>query len=92
MSSYIDFKNGHAAEVLVGTIEHPCDKTVSAVQMNGSTREWFRTTVGVRQEWLLTPILFSIFFDLIMSDALEEHDGKIAWAAEILYYFQYAGP
>ena len=34
---------------LVRTIEQLYDKATSAVQMNGSIGEWFRTTVGERQ-------------------------------------------
>ena len=34
---------------LVCTIEQLCDKATSAVRMNGSIGEWFRTTVGIRQ-------------------------------------------
>ena len=34
---------------LVRTIEQLYDKATSAVQVNGSIEEWFRTTVGVRQ-------------------------------------------
>ena len=62
---------------LVSTIEQLYDKATSAVQMNGSIREWFRT-VRVRQGCLLSPILFNIFLERIMSDALEEHDGKVS--------------
>ena len=54
------------------------DKATSAVQMNGSIGEWFRTTVRVRQGCLLSPTLFNIFLERIMSDALEEHDGKVS--------------
>ena len=54
------------------------DKTTSAVQMNGSIGEWFRTTVGVRQGCLLSLTLFNIFLERIMSDALEEHDWKVS--------------
>ena len=46
--------------------------------MNGSIGEWFRTTVGVRQGCLLSPTLFNIFLERIMSDALEEHDEKVS--------------
>ena len=63
---------------LVRTIEQLYDKATSAVQMNGSIGEWFRTTVGVRQGCLLSPTLFNIFLEQIMSDALEEHDGKVS--------------
>ena len=34
---------------LVRTIKQLYDKATSAIQMNGSKAEWFRTTVGVRQ-------------------------------------------
>ena len=63
---------------LVHTIEQLYDKATSAAQMNGSIGEWFRTTVGVRQGCLLSPTLFNIFLERIMSDALEEHDGKVS--------------
>ena len=74
---------GHHAKVqyqcnLVRTIEQLYDKATSAVQMNGNVGEWFRTTVGVRQGCLLSPTLFNIFLERIMSDALEEHDGKVS--------------
>ena len=45
--------------------------------MNGSTREWFSIKVDVRQGCLLSPKLFNIFLEWILSDALEEHEGKI---------------
>ena len=63
---------------LVSTIEQLYDKATCAVQMNGSIGEWFRTTVGVRQGCLLSPTLFNIFLEWIMSDALEEHDGTVS--------------
>ena len=63
---------------LVRTIEQLYDKATSAVQMNSSIGEWFRTRVGVRQGCLLSPTLFNIFLERIMSDALEEHDGKVS--------------
>ena len=40
--------------------------------------EWFRTTAGVWQGCLLSRTFFNIFLERIMSDALEEHDGKVS--------------
>ena len=62
----------------MNTVGQLYDKATSAVQMNGSIAEWFRTTVGVRQDCLLSPTLFNIFLEQIMSDILEEHDEKIS--------------
>ena len=63
---------------LVRNIEQLHDKAKSAVQMNGSIGEWFRTAVGVRQGCLLSPTLFNIFLERIMSDVLVQHDGKVS--------------
>ena len=63
---------------LVRTTEQLFDKTTSADQMNGSIGEWFRTTIGVRKGCLLSPSLFNIFLERIMSGALKEHDGKVS--------------
>ena len=68
----------HISANLVRTIEQLYDKATSAVQMNGSIGEWFRTTVVVRQGCLLSPTLFNIFLKRIMSDALEEHDVQVS--------------
>ena len=63
---------------LVRIIEQLLDTATSAVQLNGSIGEWFRTTVGVRQGCLLSPTLFNIFLERIVSGAPEEHDGSIS--------------
>ena len=63
---------------LVRIIEQLFDKATSAVQVNGSIGEWFRTTVGVWQGCLLPPSLFNIILERIMSDALEEHDRNVS--------------
>ena len=65
---------------LIRTIEQLYPKATSAVQMNSGTGEWFRTIAGVRQGCLFSPTPFNIFFERIMTDALEEHDGKVSIA------------
>ena len=70
---------------LVRAIEHMYDNAISAVQVNYSTKEWFRTTVGVRP-----PTLFNIFLERIMSDILEEHDGKISIGGRTITNLRFA--
>ena len=76
---------------LVRIIEQLYDKATSAVQMNGSIGEWFRTTVGVRQECLLSPILFNIFLERIMPDALEENDETVSIGGRNITNLRFAG-
>ena len=63
---------------IIRAIENLYDKAQSAVLFNGSTGEWFRTTVGVRQGCLLSPILFNIFLARIISEALDDHEGSVS--------------
>ena len=62
---------------LVHAIKQLYDKSPSAVQMNSSTTEGCSTTVRVRQGCRLSSTLFNTFLERIMTDALEEHDGKV---------------
>ena len=63
---------------LIQVIKNLFNKATSAVLFNGSTGDWFRTTVGVRQGCLLSPTLFNIFLERIMTDALEDHEGTVS--------------
>ena len=63
---------------LIRIIKNLFDKTTSAVLFNSSIEDWFRTTVGVRQGCLLSPTLFNIFLERLMTDALEEHEGTVS--------------
>ena len=58
--------------------------------MNNSIGEWFRTTVGVRQGCLLSPTLFNIFLERIMSNTLEEHDGQVSIGGKNITNLRYA--
>ena len=53
------------------------DKATRTVQLNGKMGERLSTTIRVKQECLLSLILFNIFLERIVPDALEEHDRKI---------------
>ena len=54
---------------LIQVIKNLYNKATSAVLFNSRIGDWFRTTVGVRQGCLLSPILFNIFLERIMTDA-----------------------
>ena len=58
---------------LIRVIKNLCVKATIAVFFNSSIEDWFRATVGVRQGYLLSPTLFNIFLERIMTDALEDH-------------------
>ena len=62
---------------LIQGIKNLCNKAISAVLFNSSIGDWFGTTVGVRQGCLLSPTLFNIFLERIMTDALEDHEGTV---------------
>ena len=63
---------------LIRIIKNLYDKATSAVLFNSSIGDWFRTTVGVRQGCRLSPTLFNIFLERIMTDALEDHEGTVS--------------
>ena len=63
---------------LIRVIKNLCDKATSAVLFNNSIGDWFRTTAGVRQGFLLSPTIFNIFLERTMTDALENHKGTFS--------------
>ena len=63
---------------LIQVIKNLYNKATSAVLFNGNIGDWFRTSVGVRQGCLLSPTLFNIFLERIMTDALEDHEGTVS--------------
>ena len=53
------------------------DKATSAILYNNSIGDWFRTAAGVRQGCLLSPTLFNIFLERIVTNALEDHESNV---------------
>ena len=66
------------------------DKATSAVIFNSSIGDWFRTTVGVRQGCLLSPTLFKIFLERIMTEALEDHEGTVSVGGRTITNLRFA--
>ena len=103
---FIDFKNAfdrawHAAlwasmkkniisANLIRVIKNLYDKATSAVLFNSSVGDWFRTTVGVRQGCLLSPTLFNIFLERIMTDASEDHEGTVSIGGRTITNLRFA--
>ena len=75
---------------IIRAIENLYDKAQSAVLFNGSTGEWFGTTVGVRQGCQLTPALFKIFLEGIMCEALADHKGSVGIRVQLITNFPFA--
>ena len=63
---------------LIHVIKNLYNKATGAVLFNSCIGDWFRTTIGVRQECLLSPTHFNIFLERIMTDALEDHEGAVS--------------
>ena len=75
---------------IIRAVENLYDKAQSAVLFNGSTGEWFRTTVGVRQGCLLSPTLLNIFLERIMCEALDDHEGSVSIGGRPITNFRFA--
>ena len=63
---------------LIRMIQNLYEKATSAVYLNNIIGDWFRTTVGERQGCVLSPTLFNIFLERIMTDALNDHEGTVS--------------
>ena len=75
---------------LIRVIQNLYDKASSAVYLNGVIGDWFRTTVGVRQGYLLSPTLFDIFLERIMVDALEDDQETVSIGGRRITHLRFA--
>ena len=75
---------------IIRVIKNLYDKAASAVFFNSSIGDWFRTTAAVRQEYLLSPTLFNIFQERIMTDAFEDHEGTVSIGGRTITNLRFA--
>ena len=61
-------------EKIVRILESLYGGTVSAVRTKSGLSEWFETTVGMKQGCILSPMLFNVFLEAIMSRAITEDE------------------
>ena len=75
---------------LIRVTKNLYDKATSAVLFNSSIGDWVRATVGVRQGCLLSPTLFNIFLETIITDALEDHEGTVSIEGRTIFNLRFA--
>ena len=75
---------------LIQVVKNLYDKATSAVLFSSSIGDWFQTTVGVQRGCLLSPTLFNIFLERIMTDALEDHEGTVSIGGRIITNLRFA--
>ena len=75
---------------LIQVIKNLYNKATSALLFNSSIGDWFRTTAVVRQGSLLSPTLFNIFLEKIMTGALEDHEGTVCIGDRTITNFRFA--
>ena len=71
-------RNYGIEEGLIQTIEALYANSSSAVLLDNQIGESFLTTVGVRQGCLLSPVLFNIFLEQILTESLHGHHSSIS--------------
>ena len=75
---------------LIQVIKNLYNEATSAVLFKSSVGDWFRTTVGVRQECLLLPTLFYIFLERIMTDTLKDREGTVSIGGRTITNLRFA--
>src|SRR5579872_3218943 len=60
---------------LTSMIQNLYSQAASAVRFGCDISDWFHQTVGVRQGCVLSPDLFNLFLEHVLSEALEAYEG-----------------
>ena len=83
-------KKYNIGEGVTTLIQKLYEKARSEVLVGNDYSEWFQTSVGVRQGCLLSPTLFNLFLERILSDALDEFDGGVSRAGRRIVELRFA--
>ena len=65
-------------ERLVQAFQALYENSSNAVLLKSQLGELFKTTVGVRQGCLLSPVMFNLFLEKIMHETLHDHHTSIS--------------
>ena len=76
-------------EKIVKIMENLYAETECAIIINGHLTEWFEVKVGVRQGCLLSPTLFNIFLEFVMSE-LKSLQQSLSLTQEVSFDVRYA--
>ena len=87
---WVTTKKYNISTNLIQVIKNLYNRATSAVLFNSSIGDWFRSTVGVRQECLLLSTLFNIFLESIVTDALEDHEGTVSIGGRTITNLRFA--
>ena len=63
---------------IINAIEALYESSKSAVLLGDEISDWFCTHVGVRQGCLLSPTIFNIYLEYIMTEALDGFEGAVS--------------
>ena len=77
-------------EGLIQIIQALYNTASSAVLLNSDIGEFFRTTVGVRQGCLLSPVLFNLFLEKIMRETLHNFHSTISIGGRTISNLRFA--
>ena len=83
-------KKYNTSTYLIRFIKKLYDKATRVVLFNSSIGDWFRTTVGVRKGCLLSPTLFDLFLERIMTDALKDHEDTVSIGGRTITNLRFA--
>ena len=75
---------------IIRVVQSLYEKATSAVLINGTLGDWFSTTIGVRQGCILSPTLFNILLEEIMTDTLEKHHGTVSIGGRTITNLRFA--